>query len=196
VAEGEGGFRHTNQSLAAAVHRYLTRTPADGRDFYVNVVTLTPKGAQRIVLALSAALVVALMWLTRPAARAGALSDGTLSGSATDGALRRGFAYSLVMIATLFLSPVSWINHYVLLLFPYAAAWRYVATRPADDPGRRILVACLVASFVLVATGISQFLMAFSLPFVGAAVLFSGMAIVLRRDLAVGAAPRRLPAGA
>ncbi|MFN2420667.1 MAG: glycosyltransferase family 87 protein [Gemmatimonadota bacterium] len=196
VAEGEGGFRHTNQSLAAAVHRYLTKTPADGRDFYVNVAALTPKSAQGIVLALSGAVLIGLMWLTGPLARARLLDGMAMIGSPAEGALRRGFAYSLVMIATLFLSPVSWINHYVLLLFPFAAAWRYVATRPADDPGRRILVACLVASFALVATGISQFLMAFSLPFVGAAVLFTGMAIVLRRDLAVGVASRRVQTGA
>jgi hypothetical protein len=183
VAEGEGGFRHTNQSLAAAVHRYLTRTPADGRDYYVNVVTLTLDAARTIVLTLSAALLVGLAWLTWPVARAQALGDA-------EGALRRGFAYSLVMISTLFLSPIAWINHYVLLLFPYAAAWRYVATRPVDDPGRRLLVACLAASFALIATGISSLLMAFSLPFLGAVVLFAGMAVVLRRDLALGATPR------
>jgi hypothetical protein len=85
------------------------------------------------------------------------------------------------MISTLFFSPVSWINHYVVLLFPYTAAWRYVATRPPEDPGRRILVRCLAVSVVLLATGISRFLLALSLPFAGAVVLFAGMAVVLRR---------------
>lgn len=179
VAEGPGGFRHTNQSLSAAVHRYLTATPADGRELYVNVATLDPAAARLLVMALSLGLLVFLTWITHDLGRA--VPPG-------EGALRRAFGYALVMIATLFLSPVSWINHYVLLMFPFAAAWRYVANRSPQDPGRRLLVSCLGISAILVATGISRFLMAFSLPFVGAVILFAGMAVVLRRDLAIGAA--------
>ncbi len=171
LAEGEGGFRHTNQSLAAVAFRFLTDTPAGaGREgFFVNLVSLDWFAARMIVNGVLVVLFLALMWITRDLGRG------------PEGELRRGFGYGLVMTSTLFFSPISWINHYVVLLFPYAAAWRYVATRPADDRGRRILVRCLVVSSVLVATAISQFLLALSLPFLGAVVLFVGMAIVLRR---------------
>jgi alpha-1,2-mannosyltransferase len=190
TAEGPGGFRHTNQSLAAVVHRFLTRTPADGRDAYVNVVALDPPTARWIVLVLSAGVVALLAWVTRDVE--GRRGDASFAAppEGADSALRRGFAWSLVMTATLFLSPVSWINHYVLLLFPYAAAWRYVATRAPEDAGRRLLVRCLAASALLVATGISPLLQALSLPFLGAVVLFAGVAVVLRRDLAVEAGDR------
>ncbi len=171
IAEGEGGFRHTNQSLSAVVHRTMTATPAGaGReDLYVNVVTLDLETAGWVILVSTVVILGFLMWVTRGL------------GGGPEGVLRRGFGYGLAMTATLFLSPISWINHYVVLLFPYTAAWRYVATRPREDPNRRLLIRCLVVSAVLVATGISQLLLALSLPFVGAAVMFVGMAIVLRR---------------
>lgn len=166
-AAAEGDFRHTNQSLAAAVHRFLTATPADGEELYVNAAALDPSTAQAMVLAISVALVLFLVWVTRDLGR-------------TPSTLQGGLGMGLVMIATLFLSPVSWINHYVLLLFPYAAAWRYVATRPAEDPIRRLLIGCLVASFVLVGAGVSRLLLAFSLPLAGAGILFAGVARAVR----------------
>ena len=186
LAEGEGGFRHTNQSFSAVLYRFATRTPAlAGREgFYVNFVTLGSETIRWIINGAVLGLLAVLVWVTRGLGRG------------PEGDLRRGFGSGLVMMATLFLSPISWINHYVLLLFPYAAAWRYVATRPAGDPGRRLLLWCLVVSAILVATGISQLLLAFSLPFFGAAVLFAGMAVVLQRQRPEEQAELRLAGGA
>ena len=102
----------------------------------------------------------------------------------TDQRGRMGLAleYSLVMIATLFISPISWINHYVILLFPYAAAVYYVKTRPAELDPRRWLLYATIASFVLVSSSASRLMQAFSLPWVGAVVLAVGLAYALQRE--------------
>lgn len=172
IAEGIGGFRHTNQSLAAALGRFLSDVPAGaGReDFTVNLVALDPGAVRGIVRALQAGLVLALAWLCRTP-----IDDRTRIGLA--------FEISLVLIATLWLTPIAWINHYVALLVPYAAAIYWVRTRPAALPERRLLLWAVVASAVLLASGISVLAQALSLPFLGAVVLFAGIVAALRSEI-------------
>ncbi|UCC71974.1 MAG: DUF2029 domain-containing protein [Gemmatimonadota bacterium] len=171
LAEGVAGFRHTNQSLSAAFHRYFTATPAGGgrTDFYINLLSLGYVAADRVVKLLSLVIVVALAWICRTP-----LGDRHR--------LMLSFEYALVMIAALFISPISWINHYVVLLFPYTAAVYYVRTRPASRPGRRLILYSLVASFLLVSSSASRLLQAFSLPFLGASILAAAMVIVVVRE--------------
>lgn len=171
VAEGIGGYRHTNQSLAAVLHRTLSAVPADaGReDFYVNLLALEHATVRGIVGGLGAAIVVGLGWLAR-------------GRTSARGGPRQATELALVFIATLFLSPVSWINHYVALLPGYAVALELAAGRPADDPGRRRILIGVGVSFALLLTSASRLLQAFSLPFLGAIAL----AVTL-----VGAAPPR-----
>lgn len=87
-------------------------------------------------------------------------------------------------IATLFLSPISWINHYVALLPAFAAAVYWLKTRPPDRPERRLLLGTLIVSAALLATGIARLPQALSLPFLGAVVLFAGVAVALARERA------------
>ncbi len=172
LAEGVAGFRHTNQSLSAALHRFLTATPAGGgrTDLYLNVAALDYAAADRIVKLSALAILGILAWLCRTP-----LADR--------GRLALAFEYSLVMIATLFISPISWINHYVVLLFPFTAALYFVRTRPAGSPERRLVLYALVASFLLVSSSASRLLQALSLPFLGALLLAISIGFALRRDL-------------
>lgn len=168
IAEGITGFRDTNQSLSAAFHRFFTATPAAGgsRELYVNVASLGYETAERIVKGLSAAILLAVAWVCR-------------SSSANRRSVALAFEYSLVMIATLLVSPISWINHYVVLLFPYAAAVYYLRTRPREEP-RRAWVACALAgSFLLVSSSAWRVLQSFSLPFFGALALGVALAAAL-----------------
>lgn len=172
-AEGLGGFRHTNQSLSAALHRTLARIPAEaGReDFYVNAVSLRPETVVTLVRLLDLGILGGLAWLCR-------------SRSEDRRSPERGFEYALVMIAALLMSPISWINHYVVLLFPYAVAVRYIVTRPRDLAERRLMLTATGTSFVLLLTSVSILLQAFSLPFLGAVILAVGLVVVLSRERA------------
>lgn len=173
VAEGIGGFRHTNQSLSAFLHRTLTRTPAGaGREgLYLNVAALDRETVSWMVKGVAGVLLLFLGWISR--ASIDVRRD-----------LRLSFEYALVMIATLFLSPISWINHYVILLFPLTLAVYYIRTRPDDDPRRRAMWWTLAAGFVLLLGAAARITQALSLPFLGAAVIFGGLAWVLRRETA------------
>jgi len=174
IAEGLGGFRHTNQSLSAAVVRYLTETPAGGgrEDFTVNVATVGLDAARWIVRGLSAAIVAFLAWICARGGRSFAARFP----------LRYGLECALVMIAILFLSPISWINHYVYLLFPYGAAVAWLVSRPESAAGWRFVRAAVWVSFALLLTSVSVFFQALSLPFLGAVVLAVGLTVALRSE--------------
>lgn len=171
IAEGVSGFRHTNQSLSAVFHRFFTETPAGGGrwDLYLNVVSLDFGTAGAIVMLLSLLILVLLAWICRtPASERGRMG--------------LAFEYSLILIATLFISPISWINHYVVLLFPFVAAYYYVRTRPRASRERRLMLSALVASFLLVSSSASRLMQAFSLPFLGAVILASVMGWLVLRE--------------
>lgn len=177
IAEGIGGFRHTNQSLSAAVHRTLTDVPAGaGREGWtVNVAAADREAVRWLVRALQVAIVLALGWLCRTPPR-----DRARIGIA--------FEASLVLAATLYLSPIAWINHYVALLPAYAAAVAYVGSRPASLPERRFLLTATIASAVLLATAVSRVALALSIPFLGGALLVVAVAVAHRRERARAAA--------
>lgn len=170
IAEGVGGYRHTNQSLAAVVGRFFTAVPAGGgrEDLYLNVVSLDREAARWIVRGLQATTLVVLAGVCR---------------TPTDDRRRIGlaFEYALVLIATLFLSPISWINHYVVLLPAFAAAIYWIRTRPRG-PARRLLLGTVIVAAVLLASGISVLAQALSLPFFGAVALFTALAVALHRE--------------
>ena len=177
-AEGLGGFRHTNQSLSAALQRTLARTPAGGgrEDLYVNVVSLSPATVTTLVRLIGFGMLVGLGWLCR------------FRGDHRHGP-QFGLECALVMIAALLLSPISWINHYVVLLFPYVVAVHYVATQPRTLPERRFMVIAAGSSFLLLLSSVSVLLQAFSLPFLGAIVLAVGLVVALSRERVCGTKP-------
>ena len=169
IAEGVQGFRDTNQSMSAVLHRFFTHTPAGGGrpDFYINVLALGYVTMDRIVKVLILGIVAFLIWICRSP-----IDDRSR--------IELSLEYSLVMIAMLFISPISWINHYVVLLFPYAAAVYYVRTRPPAERGRQLLLYGPIASFVLVSSSASRLMQAFSIPWLGALLLAVALAVVLR----------------
>jgi len=172
VAEGVVGFRHTNQSLSAALYRFLSDVPADGGrgpDYFVNVVSLSVPLVDYIMKGLAVAILAFLAWVCR-----------TPLGDRDRVAL--SFEYSLIFIATLFISPISWINHYVFLLFPYVAAVYFIRTRRSTLPQRRLLLYGLAVSFVLVSSSASRLMQAWSLPVLGTLIIAVAIAAVLRGE--------------
>lgn len=172
AAEGLVGFRDTNQSLGAAFHRTFTEVPARwGRgggppELYVNVAAIDLALADRIVKAVALAIVGLLVWLFRAP-----MTDRRDPSVVLE--------MGLVFVASLLLSPISWINHFVYLLFPYAVALHFVRTRPPGDPDRRAMLLALVASAGLVSSSAVRFLQALSFPFLGAVVIGAALAVAL-----------------
>ncbi len=174
LAEGLQGFRDTNQSLAAAFHRFFTEVPARWSrggvgSLYLNVFSLSLGTADRIIKAMVLAILVFLAAICRTS-----LSDR--------GRPALSLEYSLIWIATLFVSPISWINHYVFLLFPYTVAVYYLRSKQGSPDTERLLFWAALASFVLVSSSAWRLMQAFSLPVLGAIVLGFGLSVALARE--------------
>ncbi len=166
LGEGIEGVRHTNQSLSAAFYRFFTATPAGaGRtDFYVNVASIGHAHAAVTVRVLSIALLLGLAWLVRgpPAPR---------------GDITWGMEISLVLLVILFVSPISWINHYVALIVPYAAALEGMGrSAPQGGESRRLGRATVICA-VLTSSSVVLLCLAFSLPLLGAMLLAGALAV-------------------
>jgi len=167
------GYRQTNQSLDAAVHRFLTDVPAvrakDRReDFFVNVAHLEPEGwvIGAVVKAFAGLLLLALLWLAR----------GTLASTPR---LVLGLEVALASIAILVVAPVSWDSHYIALLVPYAVALEAIRRRRPGDRVRAWLVRALAGCVALSLMGTCPYLRAFSVLLFGALVL--GVALAMAR---------------
>ena len=178
-AEGTGAFRHTNQSLSAAIARYLVEIEAGGgrESLTVNVASLNLESARWLTRGLCVGILIILAWICR--------RPQTGEARFVEGAWERdwsrfGLECALVMIAMLFLSPISWINHYIVLLFPYAATIGWLETRSPGAPGLRFPRVALWLSFGLLLTSASMFLQALSLPLLGAVLLAAGVTEALR----------------
>lgn len=159
MAEGITGFRHTNQSLSAVVYRFFTHTPAGGgfENFYVNVLNLSYGTADWIMKIIKLAILAGLAIVCR----------APMKGRRDP---RIPFELSLVAIATLYLSPISWINHYIVMILPFIVAYFFIKTRePLDLPGRKMLVALAWSAFLVAM--IHPLIMTVSLPFFGSLMM-------------------------
>ena len=159
MAEGIQGFRHTNQSLSAVIYRFFTNTPANGgfENFYVNILSLSYETADWIMRILKIAIFVGLALVCR----------APMKGRKDP---RIPFELSLVAIATLYLSPISWINHYIVMILPFLVAYIFIKTRePLDHPGRKMLVALAWSAFLVAM--IHPLIMTVSLPFFGSLIM-------------------------
>ena len=162
--DGLAGYKHTNQSLEAAFFRFFTHTQANGGfdNFYINVVNLPYEAADLIVKGLKLIL-LAILALLCQAPLAGR-NDRRLM-----------FEFSLVFMATLYISPISWINHYIVMILPFATAFYYLATtEPGDSYRDKVLGALIIAVLLTFLT--HPIFLAFSFAFIGSMVLFVRMA--------------------
>ena len=159
MAEGITGFRHTNQSLSAVIYRFFTNTPANGgfENFYVNILNLSYGTADWIMKILKLAILAGLAFVCRAPMKG--RNDPRIP-----------FELSLVAIATLYLSPISWINHYIVMILPFIVAYFFIKTRgPSDVPGRKMLIALAWSAFLVAM--IHPLVMTVSLPFFGSLVM-------------------------
>mgnify|MGYP001815660587 CR=1 FL=1 len=166
--DGLAGYKHTNQSMEAFFYRYFTHTPANGGfdNFYVNLLNLPMDTAAWIVKALKILLLLLLAWVCRNPLKE--RSNPMLM-----------FEFSLVIMATLYISPISWINHYVVMVLPFATAFYWISSLEKEDKTRgRMLTALLLAVGLTYLT--HPIFLAFSLAFFGSLFLFINMAGYLK----------------
>ncbi len=170
VVDGLAGFKHTNQSLEAAFFRFFTHTQANGgfENFYVNLVNIPYDTADLLAKVIKLILLVILIVICRsPLAER---NNHWLM-----------FEFSLVYVATLYISPISWINHYIAMILPFATSFYYVASVESSQTYRKQLFIALAFSVILTYLTHPIFL-AFSLAFLGSLVLFIVMAKGLRKQ--------------
>ncbi len=94
---------------------------------------------------------------------------------------------TLLMVLTLVISPISWMNHYVTLILPFALVLQ--AWRDASTERRPALRHSIGIAAALVLTSVWGVLMAFSLPLVGALLLGALLVHLLRGRPSPGESP-------
>lgn len=170
MAEGMGGFRHTNQSLDAFFFRTFTHTEANGgfENFYLNLMSINYEWADKIVkgLKLGLALFLALLFF-KP--------------FKTRNHPSMGLELSIVAIAMLFISPISWINHYIAMILPLTVGVYWLRSRQLSAENHKQL------KYIILFCGITLLLpqrifQAFSLPFLGALALGIFFVKILLKD--------------
>ncbi len=170
LGEGIGGVRGTNQSLAAALFRFLTDVPAATRidGFQVNVLTLSFDTVNTIIRVLNVVLLLGVAWV---------LGRGPVDVRSSR-FVREG---ALLMVLTLVISPITWSNHHITLILPYALGLQ--AWREAEGPRRRMLQHVLGASIgLLLLTSPCRWLQGFGLPLLGVVILGVLLASLVRRS--------------
>ena len=168
IKEGLSGFRHTNQSLDAFFFRMFTKVEANGgfESFYINLLSLPLTTAGWIVKGLKVGILLGMAYLFRQ----------PMAGR-TDA--RVPFELGIVAVAILFISPISWINHYVIMLLPVTVAVNYLRTALlSGQPATGIRKTIIFCSITLLLPQI--IFQAFSVPFLGSLAL---VVALVRREL-------------
>lgn len=110
------------------------------------------------------------------------LGEGLRRVVSTDAARRLGWALLALLLVFLWLNMVRRVVD-----GPSGTQSVYwLKTRPPDRPEWRLLLGTSIVSAALLATGIARLPQALSLPFLGAVVLFAGVAVSLVRYRSAG----------
>jgi hypothetical protein len=135
---------HTNQSITAIVNRLFGGSSAipagDGgasTAVYITLVTLPPWARDVIRFSLSSCILAALAWVCRRRFQP------------LESPLRYAAEVSLVLIAMLALSGMSWKAHFVALLPAFSVLLAYLADARYPDSPRRAIAFFLIAAAAL-----------------------------------------------
>jgi len=85
--------------------------------------------------------------------------------------------FSLVILAMMFISPVAWISHYMLVLFPYFVAVDYITRAKGRE--RNILKWGLAVAVVLCNINVTRHIQSYSGIFIGHFIFWVALALVL-----------------
>ncbi|MFH1825147.1 MAG: glycosyltransferase family 87 protein [Candidatus Firestonebacteria bacterium] len=92
------------------------------------------------------------------------------------------FEFAIVFLLILFISPSSWLNHYVSVLFAYYVSVNYIFSKGIDKTNQKILKYILVISALFTCTGLNKELQSYSGMFIGHFILFLGLLFILFKE--------------
>ncbi|GEM_PF-1511065 len=92
------------------------------------------------------------------------------------------FEYPVIFFLILYISPSSWLSHYISVLFAYYTSAAYITNEYSDKTGRAVLLSCLIFAFVATSTGLNSFMQSFSGMFIGNFILYLGMVFVCFKE--------------
>ncbi len=162
-------YTHTNQSLDAFLVRHFTPMgaewyPATGVHKFIDPAFFTVGQVKAFSAFFKVFLLSFFAFIFRGAPKK----------------LRR-LEYSLVFLLVFYISPSSWLSHYIAVIFAYYTAifWFSCGTGEAN---RNTILLGLFSAVILTATGTTPFLQSFSGMFIGHFILFVCLTIVYLRE--------------
>ncbi len=137
VERGAVRSEHTNQALVGILNRLFGPHPTFVPDAHWTIVNLSESARSVVRFGVAGLTLLGLAWVCRGRLRPA----------------RRPLAFaaevSLVLIAMLLLSGLSWKAHFVTMLLPYASVLAWLADGRLAAGRRRVVGGLLAASFVL-----------------------------------------------
>jgi hypothetical protein len=165
-------FTHSNQSLDAFIIRHFSdfgriNYPQYGIHNFIDPVIFTQAGAKLASTIIKIILLIACGF--------------AFSGGKKKNQRLLKFEYAIMFLLILFVSPSSWINHYISVIFAYYVAASYIAGE--NKPSNKIiLMISLVSAVIITCTGVNPFMQSFSGIFLGHFILFAGLMVVFFRE--------------
>ena len=159
-------YYHSNQSLDAFLNRHLTpygQEEYGGMHNWLNPDFFTEGQVSTIGKVIKLFIVALLGFL--------AIKSRTVNNRVYP------FEISLFLMAILFISPVSWVNHYILILPAYIVAVNEILILDKSDKGRKLLLWSLIIGTAIMHIGWGNYLQSLSPFFIGQIIFFLGFYI-------------------
>ena len=159
-------FYHSNQSLDAFLNRHFTpygKEEYGGVHNWLNPDFFTEAQVSTIGKLIKLFIVALLGFL--------AIKSRTVNSRAYP------FEISLFLMAILFISPVSWVNHYILILPAYIVAVNEILILDKSARGRKLLLWSLIIGTAIMHIGWGNYLQSLSPFFIGQFIFFIGLYI-------------------
>jgi hypothetical protein len=159
-------YYHSNQSLDAFLNRHLTiygEEEYGGLHNWLNPAYFTEGQVSTIGKVLKLFIVALLGFL--------AIKSRTINNRVYP------FEIALFLMAILFISPVSWVNHYILILPAYIVAVNEILILDKSDRGRKLLLWSMIIGTAIMHLGWGNYLQSLSPFFIGQFIFFIGFYI-------------------
>jgi hypothetical protein len=159
-------YYHSNQSLDAFLNRHLTTYGEEeygGMHNFLNPAYFTEGQVSTISKVLKLFIVALLAFL--------AIKSRTVNNRVYP------FEIALFLMAILFISPVSWVNHYILILPAYVVAVNEILILDKSDRGRKLLLWSMIIGTAIMHIGWGNYLQSLSPFFIGQFIFFIGLYI-------------------
>jgi hypothetical protein len=157
---------HTNQSLEASLNRHLTsygRREYGGLHEIIDPAFMTEQQVHKLAIGIKLLILGLIAFVTLKYRKS----------------LYRPFPFemSLIFMGMFYLSPVAWISHYMVILFPYAVAVNELIEHEKGDIGRKVLAVSLWTAMIFSCFSLTPYLQSFSFLFIGNVFFFIGFSV-------------------